>query len=69
LVDRLVQAGQVDEAYREARQASDEELLSLADLLAARGETRLARILIEERAQTGQDMRFTDWLAKNIKNG
>jgi hypothetical protein len=62
LVDRLVQAGQVEEAYREAQQAGDEELLSLADLLATQGETSLARALVQERSQTSQDRRFSDWL-------
>jgi len=65
LVDRLVQEGQVEEAFLEARQAGDEELLSLADLLAAQGETGLARILVEERVQTSQDRRFAEWLKQH----
>jgi hypothetical protein len=65
LVTRLVQAGQVEDALQEARQAGDEELLSLAELLAAQGETRLARLLVQERAQSSQDSRYAAWLEQN----
>lgn len=62
LVARLIQDGRWEEAYQEARRSGDDELLSMADLFTAHGETALARMLVSERAQAREDSRFAEWL-------
>jgi hypothetical protein len=64
LAERLLLLGRVDDAADEARLASDEELLSLADLFVAHSEPVLADSLVRERLRTSRNERLLDWLKK-----
>ena len=68
LVDRLLALGRVDEANGEARQASDYNLLGLADLFILHGHAPLAEKLMRDRAQTSRDTRLIEWLKEYSKN-
>ncbi len=67
LVDRLLTLGRVNEAAGEARQASDYELLSLADTFIQYGHGSLAETLIRIRSETSKDTRLTGWLKEYAK--
>ena len=68
LVDRLLTLGRVDEATGEARQASDYNLLGLADLFVQHDYGPLAETLMCDRAKVSQDDRLLEWLKENAKN-
>ena len=68
LVDRLLTLRRTDQAVGEARQASDYDLLSLADQFVLHGHAPLAEALIRDRAQTSQDTRLLEWLKEYSKN-
>ena len=68
LVDRLLALGRVDDATGEARQASDYNLLGLADLFVQHGYGPLAETLMRDRAKVSQDTRLMEWLKENAKN-
>jgi uncharacterized Zn finger protein len=61
-VDRLLTLGRVDEAIREAEQASDFYLMGLADIFVQHGHDDLAERMIRERSKTSQDTRLLEWL-------
>ncbi len=67
LVDRLLTLSRIDEAIREARQAKDYDLLSLADLFVQYGHELLAETLILDRTKVSQDTRLVEWLKENAK--
>jgi len=67
LVERLLTLTRVDEAVRESQQASDYDLLSLADLFVQHEHGPLAETLISERAKTSQDTRLIEWLKEYAK--
>jgi uncharacterized Zn finger protein len=68
LVNRLLTMRRIDEAAGEARQASDYDLLSLADLFVQHDHGHLAETLIRDRAKTSQDTRLIEWLKEYAKN-
>ena len=68
LVNRLLTMRRIDEAAGEARQASDYDLLSLADLFVQHDHGLLAETLIRDRAKTSQDTRLIEWLKEYAKN-
>ena len=67
LVERLLTLTRVDEAVREAQQASDYDLLSLADLFVQHDHGPLVETLISERAKTSHDTRLIEWLKEYAK--
>jgi hypothetical protein len=62
LVERLLSLNRVDEAAREARQASDYQLLSLGDIFVQHGQGQLAQSILRSRAETSSDSRLRSWL-------
>jgi uncharacterized Zn finger protein len=62
LVDRLLSLNRVDEAAREARQASDYQLLGLADIFVQYEQGQLAQSLLRSRVETSSDSRLPGWL-------
>ena len=62
LVERLLRLERVGEAVSTATDASDYELLALADLFVAHSHEQIAEDLIWERAGTSNDMRLDNWL-------
>jgi len=68
LVDRLLILRRIDEAAGEAGQASDYNLLSLADLFVEHGHGTIAETLIRNRAKTSKDTRLIEWLKEYAKN-
>ena len=67
LVDRLLTLSRTDQAVGEARQASDYDLLSLADLFVQHGHGSLAETLIRDRSKTSHDTRLIEWLKNTQK--
>ena len=67
LVDRLLNLSRTDQAVGEARQASDYDLLSLADLFVQHGHGSLAETLIRDRSKTSHDTRLIEWLKEYAK--
>ena len=68
LVERLLSLQQVDEAVAEVQQVEDvAELVALADLLRAHGESYIAENLIRRRARTSHDPRLTAWLKERAE--
>jgi len=67
LVDRLLALRRTDQAVGEARQASDYDLLSLADLFVQHGHGSLAETLIRDRAKISPDTRLIEWLKEYAK--
>jgi uncharacterized Zn finger protein len=68
LVERLLALGRVDVAETEVRQASDDELLDLADLLCRHGHGERAEQLVREH-QPGPHWqeRYTSWLRERLR--
>ena len=64
-VDRLLTLQRVKEARAATQQASDYEMLQLADIFKAHGQIELAQRLMQERAQTSTDSRVNDWLKRH----
>lgn len=60
-VERLLELGRVDEAARETKQASDYEMLSIADLFVEAGQDAVAIRLMQERAWKMRDTRLLEW--------
>jgi len=67
LVDRLLALGRVDDATGEARQASDYNLLGLADLFVQHGYGPLAETLMRDRAKVSQDTRLMEWVKRKCQ--
>lgn len=69
LVDRLLSLNRVDEVARGAHQASDYQLLTLADIFVQYGHGPLAQSLIRTRNETSSDSRLTGWLKAYAEKG
>lgn len=67
LVTRLLKLKRVDEATKETAQASDYELLELADIFLQHKQVAVAERLMTERAKTTKDTRIFDWLKERSK--
>ncbi len=66
-VERLLELGRIDEAAQETKQASDYDLLSIADLFVEAGQGVVAERIMEQRAWRSQDSRLLEWLEKHYK--
>lgn len=64
LVDRLLELRRLDEATKEAEQAGDYHLLSMADIFVRRRHGDLAERLMRERSEKTTDTRILEWLQK-----
>jgi uncharacterized Zn finger protein len=64
LVDRLLRLGRLDEAISEAEQASDFELISLADLFVRYRHGEVAERLMQDRSHKSKDSRIVEWLKR-----
>jgi len=62
LVDRLLTLNRADEAEYAARDASDYELIHLADLFVSHGKAGLGEQLVRVRTESSNDSRLTAWL-------
>ncbi len=62
LIERLLTLGRIDDAERETADASDYDLIGLADLFVEHRQGAVAERLMRERAATAQDSRLTEWL-------
>lgn len=67
LVDRLLSLGRVKEAAAASHQASDYELLSLADIFVRHDLGDLADELVRERSKDSEDSRLLVWLRGRAK--
>jgi hypothetical protein len=67
LLERLLKLGQVEEAEAEVADASDYDLLQLADLMVTHHKGKRAEELVRERSRTSKDRRLTEWLFDRAK--
>lgn len=67
LVTRLLKLKRVEEATQETTQASDYEMLELADLFVQHEQAKVAERLMTERAKTTKDTRIFEWLKERSK--
>jgi tetratricopeptide (TPR) repeat protein len=65
LVDRLLALGRIDEAIQATGQASDYDLLGLANLFVEHGHSSLAERMILERSKKSSDTRLLEWLKQH----
>lgn len=68
LVERLLKLGRDEQATSAAREASDYELIEIADLMAAQGRALVAEMLISDRADHSADARLLEWLRKRARD-
>ncbi len=66
-VSRLLESGRIDEAVQETRQASDYDLLSIANLFVEAGQNAVAERIMQQRAWRSRDSRLLEWLKKHYK--
>jgi hypothetical protein len=70
LVDRLLQLGRLPEAVTQAEQASDYDLLNLADVFVRHHQGDVAERLMQERSEKTKDRRINEWLKQRaVKRG
>jgi uncharacterized Zn finger protein len=65
VVNRLLALGRVDEAVKDAEQASDYDLLEIANIFVRHGHDAIAQRLIAERSKRSTDTRLLEWLKKH----
>ncbi len=66
-VVRLLELGRIDEAVQETKQASDYDLLGIANLFVKARKNRVAERIMQQRAWRSRDSRLLEWLKKNYK--
>lgn len=69
LVGKLLELGRVDEAANETGQASDYEMLLIADIFVAHKQGELAERLMAKRLPKTQDARLKGWLKQRLAAG
>ncbi|HMA83716.1 MAG TPA: SWIM zinc finger family protein [Candidatus Thermoplasmatota archaeon] len=67
LVDKLLSKDQVNEAIIEAKDTSDYDLLSIADVFVNHNHGKIAKELIEKRLNRSDDDRLLNWLKTNAE--
>lgn len=67
LVGKLLSKDQVNEAIIEAKDTSDYDLLSIADVFVSHNHGKIAKELIEKRLNQSDDDRLLNWLKKNAE--
>lgn len=67
LVERLLTLGRVDEAIDAARQAEDDDIVEIADILVEHGDERHAEQLLEERVPNTPNTGLLTWLKKHYE--
>jgi uncharacterized Zn finger protein len=66
-VMRLIKLGRIDEAVQETRQASDYDLLNIANRFVDAGQNVVVECLMQQRAWRSRDSRLLEWLKKHYK--
>ena len=66
-VERLLERGRIDEAVRETQQASDYDMLHIADLFIEAGQGEVAERVMQQRAWRSRDSRLLEWLKEHYK--
>lgn len=66
-VELLLELGRIEEAAQETQQASDYDLLSIANLFVEAGQNALVERLMQQRAWRSRDSRLLEWLNKHYK--
>ncbi|MBS3777795.1 MAG: hypothetical protein KGY50_00710, partial [Candidatus Thermoplasmatota archaeon] len=67
LVDKLLSKDQVNEAIIEAKNTSDYDLLSIADIFVDHNHGKIAKELIEKRLNQSNNDRLLNWLKTNAE--
>ncbi len=66
-VVRLLELGRIDEAVQETKQASDYDLLGIANLFVEARKNTVAERIMQQRAWRSRDSRLLEWLKKHYK--
>ena len=66
-VMRLIKLGYIDEAVQETMQASDYDLLNIANRFVDAGQNVVAERLMQQRAWRSRDSRLLEWLKKHYE--